>query len=317
MPWICGVEEAGRGPVIGPMVMACCWVQEKDEKLLAASGATDSKQLTPTQRAQVLENLQRLKKNGIIGFTLITLSPKDIDAAVEDEQDNLNHLELRTSAMLINKALKRQAITKALIDCPTKNTEKYAAGIKRLLDKASGADVVVVAEHKADENYVVVGAASIVAKVTRDAEIEKIKKRIGKNIGSGYPADPTTQAFLRKNFTEKKYKDIFRKSWGTYKTLVEKSKQPLLFQFAQEKLTEERVKKEKEKEKKHADEIKRFEILTTRGYDFIPPKTQYEIVRMQGPGATIIKYTTGKLVVQGTKAAKAVTEELLKQQGLL
>ncbi len=315
MPWICGVEEAGRGPVIGPMVMAVCWVQEKDEKILAASGATDSKQLSPKQREQVLENLQGLKKKGIIGFERIILSPQEIDAAVEDEVDNLNHLELRTSAQLINKALKQQAIAKALIDCPTKNTEKYATGITQLLKK--GASVEVVAEHKADENYVVVGAASIVAKVTRDAEIAAIKKRLGQDIGSGYPADPATQAFLRENFTEKKYKDIFRKSWGTYKALVERSKQSSLSRFGAEPEDDEKKVTERAKELKHAAEIKRFEALTARGYDFIPPKTPYEVVRMKGPGATIIKYTTGKLVVQGAKAAKETTEELLKKLKLL
>jgi ribonuclease HII len=73
----------------------------------------------------------------------------------------------------------------------------------------------IICEHKADLNHLVVGAASILAKVTRDREIEKLKKSIGINFGSGYPSDPLTQDFLRKNYS--KYPDIFRKEWASYK----------------------------------------------------------------------------------------------------
>ncbi|MBR9692428.1 ribonuclease HII [Candidatus Woesearchaeota archaeon] len=307
MAWICGVEEAGRGPVLGPMTMACCWVEEKDSALLREIGAKDSKLLTPQQREETLERLKELKKKKKVGFELIILSPKEIDSSVEGENDNLNLLELRTSITLINKALKKKKITKALIDCPTKNTEKYAADIKALLDK----DIEVIAEHKADVTYPVVSAASIIAKVNRDKEIEKLQKNIKQPIGSGYPADPSTQQFLRENYKEKKYKDIFRKSWATYKNVVEAGKQRSLFHFETES------EQEKKKEAEHAEEIKKFAALEQHGYEFVPPKTQYEILRMTGPGATVIKYTTGKLLIQGSKIAKAATEDLFKRHKLV
>lgn len=162
MTWICGVEEAGRGPVIGPMVMACLWTQ--DEELLRRIGAKDSKQLSPVQREDIFEKLVGLKDAGKIGFTLAILTPQEIDAAVEGTSDNLNLLELRTSARLINEGFAQAKIEQALIDCPTRSTEKYGAAIAQLLEKP----IKVIAENKADENYPVVGAASIIAKVTRD-----------------------------------------------------------------------------------------------------------------------------------------------------
>ncbi len=296
MAWICGVEEAGRGPVLGPMVMACCWVEEKNEKLLIEAGAKDSKQLSAMQREGFLERAQKLKKEKKINFEIIILPPTEIDAAVDTKNDNLNKLELRTTAKLINKALQKNAIKKALIDCPAKNTEKYAADIAALLNKK----MTVIAEHKADENYPVVSAASIIAKVTRDKEIENIQKKIKKSIGSGYPADPITQDFLRNNYKKKEYKDFFRTSWASYKELVEQGKQSRLFQFSG-KAQEE-----------HAKELKEFEFLKEHGFEFQAPKSQYEVVRMKSSDASIIKYTTGKLVIQGK--GKARVEKLVARK---
>lgn len=287
MSWICGVEEAGRGPVLGPMVMACCWVEEEHEGVLRKIGCKDSKLLTPGQRESVYERLTTLQQEGTIGFLLTILSPREIDAAVEGENDNLNKLELRTSARLITKALKKVPLAKAIIDCPTKNTAKYGADIKKLLEK----EIEVVAEHKADVKYPVVSAASIIAKVTRDREIEKLAATIPQPIGSGYPADPVTQQFLRENY--KKYAHLFRTSWATYKRARTAGNQRFLSHFA------------------HVDEMREFDFLRAHGFTFEPPKSPYEVVRMKGPGATIIKYTTGKLVIQGREKEKV--EELLKR----
>jgi ribonuclease HII len=304
MGWILGVEEAGRGPVLGPMLMAACWVDEKEEHLLKEAGAKDSKMLTPMQREGTLERLEALKADGKIGFELTILSPEEIDAAVESEGDNLNLLELRTSAQLINKALRTKEgkhITKALIDCPTKNTTKYANDIRKLLDRK----IEVIAEHKADVTYPVVSAASIVAKVNRDKEIETLQKKIGQPLGSGYPADPFTQAFLKKNYKKKEYAKIFRKSWQTYKNVVEASKQSSLFHFQTES--------KKEKEQENAAEIKKVEVLKQHGFDEVAPTNQYELLRLKGPGATVILYTSGKRVIQGKEKKKI---EQLLQKGL-
>lgn len=213
---ICGIEEAGRGPVIGPMVMAGVLVKEEDESKLKSMGVKDSKLLTPKQRENLFDKILKIVKN----HKLIILQPAEIDAALNSDSSNLNWLEAQTSAKIINK-LKPE---KVILDCPSPNIQAYVNYILKLLDK----DIEVVAEHKADVNYPVVGAASILAKVTRDLEIEKIKKKIG-DFGSGYMADPKTKIFLDKNF--EKYPDIFRKSWISYQDVVNNKHQKKIGDF--------------------------------------------------------------------------------------
>lgn len=308
MTWLCGVEEAGRGPVIGPMVMAACWVE--DEELVKATGAKDSKQLTPEQRAAIFEKLTDLKQQKKIDFEITILTPQEIDAAVEGASDNLNKLELRTSAVLINAALRRANISRVLIDCPTVSTQKYAAAVKMLVDEEKRDAIEIIAENKADEHYPIVGAASILAKVTRDREIEKLKEKFKTNFGSGYPADPLTQQFLRKNYAKKEFAGIFRKSWASYKVLVQQSSQKSLFSFNYG--DEEHS---PQKTGGHKKELQEFEVLRKHGFDFIPPTNEYEILRMKSDDATIIKYTTGKLIAQGK--GKIRTEKLLKKLNLV
>jgi len=293
--WIAGVEEAGRGPVVGPMVMAILWTE--DEDVLRRIGAKDSKQVTPEQRERIFEELTALKEKGTIGFERIILTPAEIDAAVLGEHDNLNKLEQRTTAKLIGMALEQKDVRKVLIDCPTRSTEKYANEITAMLQDAPE----LVAENKADENYTVVGAASIIAKVTRDREIRKLKVQFKVELGSGYPADPSTQRFLKENWQKKEYADLFRKSWASYTNIAIVKKQSTLADFGA---------KDAEQEERHKDALRRFEFLKEHGFDFVEPTSQYEVLRMKADDATVILYTTGKLLVQGK--GKAKVEKLLK-----
>ncbi|MBI4739740.1 ribonuclease HII [Candidatus Woesearchaeota archaeon] len=207
---ILGIDEAGRGPVIGPMVMAGVLIGDDDEKKLKAIGAKDSKLLSPSARELLYDKILAIVKN----YEIVILTPQDIDKAVNDPGVNLNGLELRTSAVIINH-LKPD---KAILDCPSNQPKAYVTQLKQHLSHTCD----IVAEHKADVNYVVVSAASILAKVTRDREIKKIKELYGE-IGSGYPADPLTQEFLRKNY--KTYPALFRKSWQSYKNVLDKKSQ--------------------------------------------------------------------------------------------
>jgi len=213
---IAGVDEAGRGPVIGPMVMAICAIPEEEEYKLKQMGVKDSKLLSPKQRNSMFEEIKKLCVHGII-----ILKAKDIDSALNNPSTNLNLLEAETSTKLTN-AIK---CDKVILDCPSTNISAYTNFVKAKIRKK---DVKVIAEHKADLNHVIVGAASILAKVTRDREIEKIKKEIRVDFGSGYPSDPRTVAFLKDNWN--KY-DIFRKTWSTYKKLAEAKAQKGLGEF--------------------------------------------------------------------------------------
>ncbi len=215
---ISGTDEAGRGPVIGPMVMAIATIDEKDEHRLQEIGVRDSKLIPPEKRELMFDQLKGILKQ----YEIIILSPQEIDDALNDEKMNLNWLEAHTTAKLINK-IKADSV---VVDCPSNNVEAYTDYMKKLLDK-DHAKMKLIVEHQADANYLIAGAASILAKVTRDREIQKIKDSLGVELGSGYPSDPVTVRFLKENFD--KYPDIFRKTWKSYKKVMDESKQRTLF----------------------------------------------------------------------------------------
>ena len=201
---IAGIEEAGRGPVIGPMVMAIAAIDEKDEHKLQEIGVKDSKLILPDKRKEILKKIKE-----ICSYELIVLSNQDVDDALNDPGINLNWLEAINSAMLINKIKP----DKVILDCPSTNIQAYTDYVNNLVKS----NTKIIAEHKADLNYLIVGAASIIAKVTRDDLIEELKKKYNIDFGSGYPSDEKTVRFLKENYD--KY-PIFRKTWASYKKVV-------------------------------------------------------------------------------------------------
>lgn len=206
MALIAGIDEAGRGPVIGPLVICAYMINEKDMSLLQNIGAKDSKLLSAPKRQKMFAELQKAAK----GYEIIEISPAEIDAAVESETTNLNWLEAQKAAIMLNRLNPDIAI----VDCPSPNLKAYKDFVYSFLKKK---DMELIMEHKA-ERHLPVAAASILAKVTRDKRIEEIKQKIGLDFGSGYPADPSTKAFIEKYW--RNYPDIIRKSWGTYKAVA-------------------------------------------------------------------------------------------------
>lgn len=300
---IAGIDEAGRGPVIGPMVMAIACSDEDDGARLKRAGVADSKMLSPESRDRLFSVVSELPHE------IIALSPAEIDAAVNGKShgDNLNLLEARTTALLIYRLAKRETITKVIIDSPTKTTAKHERDVREALAKIDKEgvtrNIALVCEIKADANHVIVGAASILAKVTRDLAIRALEQTHGP-MGSGYPADPNTQAFLGKHWQEGN--DFFRKSWESYKRLARQDEQSSLASFDETSKTEA-----------HARVVGEFETLKEHGFTFQPPTNPYEVVRMKdGRGVTVIRYTTGKIVVQGPDVARVAVEKLVAELGL-
>lgn len=212
---VLGIDEAGRGPVIGPLIIAGVMIEEGKEETLGA--VKDSKLLTQKNRV-ILDEI--IKKNS--EFKIIEVSPKEIDEAVEsDDGMNLNWLEAHKQAEIINE-LKPDVV---IIDCPHPVPKKYEDYVRKLLKNKN---IKMVVEHKADVNYPVCSAASIIAKVKREEEMDKIKKKYG-NTGPGYPANATTQKFIKENYS--KYPEIFRHSWSTFKNVAKANdaKQKKLF----------------------------------------------------------------------------------------
>lgn len=217
---VAGVDEAGRGPVIGPLVMAGVIIDESQEQELTELGVKDSKLLSDAQRKRFYDAIIAKYPHFII-----IVDPKEIDAALESPTNNLNLLETQKMAMIINKL----DPDKAIIDAPSTNIAKFTETLKTYLKK----DLIIQAEHKADLIYPVVSAASILAKETREMLVEQIKQNHCVDCGSGYPADPKTKSFLEENYDNPKFSGLFRKTWATYKNMVEKKsgKQKSLGEF--------------------------------------------------------------------------------------
>ncbi|MCX6741998.1 MAG: ribonuclease HII [Candidatus Pacearchaeota archaeon] len=214
-----GIDEAGRGSCLGPLVLAGATFDEKDIQKLRELGVKDSKLLLPKQRERLFEEIKKIIKN----YKILIIQPKEIDEAIDGNSNlNLNWLEARKTAEILNEL----ELDKAIIDCPSPNITAYKNYLKKLLIK----EVDLIITHKA-ERFEAVAAASILAKVTRDSEIEKIKKEVGINFGSGYPSDERTVEFLEKHSSEFKNNGIFRKSWSTWQENERKKEQKKLDGF--------------------------------------------------------------------------------------
>ncbi|MFQ6012323.1 MAG: ribonuclease HII [Thermoplasmata archaeon] len=176
-----GIDEAGRGPVLGPLVVA--GVVCEDEEELRALGVRDSKRLTPGQRETLAGEIKRVATSRVHH-----IAAAELDASMEGE--SLNRVEARVFAEIIREL----APDEAVVDCCDTVESRFEARILRDL----GYELPLRAEHRADENHPVVSAASIVAKVDRDVEVRRIGRELGEPVGSGYAHDPATRAFLKR-----------------------------------------------------------------------------------------------------------------------
>ena len=207
---IIGIDDAGRGPVIGPMVLAGVLIDKSVEKDLIKLGIKDSKMLSPKKREQLAREIEERA----IATHRVVISVDEIDNQKTDGL-NLNQREAIAAAMIINKLNDGKENINVVIDCPSVNLEAWKDEVDKYL--VAKANIHLVCEHKADANHIIVGAASILAKVRRDCEVKKIRERIGVDFGSGYPSDPVTRKFIYEHYKEFEGKGIFRESWSTIK----------------------------------------------------------------------------------------------------
>ncbi len=217
---ILGIDDAGRGPVIGPMVLAGCLIDKQTEKEFKSLGVKDSKQLTPRRR----EFLEKIIKEKAIAFEIEVMHASEIDEKLSSGV-NLNDVEAIMAIKIINKINKGAKKIKVVLDCPSPNRTKWRGGVVMKIKNLSNLEVFC--EHKADRDYVFVAAASILAKQKREREMDIIKQKYG-YVGSGYPSDSKTKSFLEKNVKKLDNKGLFRKSWSTWKKAALKSKQKKL-----------------------------------------------------------------------------------------
>ena len=213
---VIGIDEAGRGPVIGSMFIGFSIIildeglkslnDYQDE--LVRMGVKDSKLLTPKKRGEIYNKL-----SDMMDLKYVQLIPSYIDEN-NFSGGKLNELEI--SAII--KILEQERPNLVILDALTSKPEKFG---DELLKRLSF-ECKIISENKADVKYSIVGAASIVAKELREKELKEIRENIKIDCGSGYPGDPKTKEFLEKNWDNKEFDFIFRKSWATYKNVVEK-----------------------------------------------------------------------------------------------
>ena len=217
---ICGVDEAGRGPVIGPLVVA--GVLFKDDQDLIKLKVRDSKKITPKRREYLADKIKQI----VADYEVLVIPAKDIDDM--RKVMTLNEIEVNAFARVIKK-LKPDI---CYVDSADVNEKRFADDILANLSFK----IDIISKHKADDVYPIVSAASIIAKTRRDEEVTKIAEQLEKKLnlpmGSGYPADPITQKFLSKWLD--KYKNLppqVRRSWKTTSNLLRQKSMKKLDDF--------------------------------------------------------------------------------------
>ncbi|MDW8021800.1 MAG: ribonuclease HII [Nitrososphaerota archaeon] len=208
---VCGIDEAGRGAVIGPMVVAGVLIDQNKTGELIGMGVRDSKRLTPGSRFELSKLIMELAED----VEIVVLDASTIDSSTRRRKSQgLNSLEARIFAEIINR-LKPDA---AYIDLPS---VEYA-GFRRLIDNNLTHNCSLILEHKADEKYPIVSAASIIAKCERDRLIDGLKSELG-DFGSGYPSDIKTRKFLMDLIISRGMScPHIRSSWRTMSKIVQR-----------------------------------------------------------------------------------------------
>ena len=206
---VAGVDEAGRGCIIGPLVVAGVLVKEENLPVLSLLGVKDSKLLSAKKREVLFTEISRLAEKQHV----MKLLPSEIDRAVECKRrlHKLNRLEAQTMTQIIN-ALKPDEV---YVDAADVIEERF----KQHVQESLTVKVRITSRHKADKLYPVVSAASIIAKVERDKEIAALKNVYG-DFGSGYLSDQKTIQFLKQCIkTQFEYPNCVRQSWKTAKQI--------------------------------------------------------------------------------------------------
>lgn len=205
---IAGVDEAGKGPVIGPMIVAGVMVQEDMLPMLERMGVRDSKAISPKKREFLTSKIREV---GICH--ILEISPREIDAL--RERMTMNKIIVESYA----RVLKQLTPDKAFLDAADVNVERFAKNVQDRYGKR----IKIVSEHNADIKYPIVSAASILAKVRRDETVQELERLLGKNIGSGYPSDIRTRCFLDDWIKEHDSLPSFvRHSWKTAKNALKR-----------------------------------------------------------------------------------------------
>jgi ribonuclease HII len=201
---ICGVDEAGRGPVLGPLVV--CGVSVADDSPLVEMGVRDSKKLTRARREELAPRIIEVSQ-----VEVLEVPAEEIDSL--RSRMTMNELE----AMLFARIIDKLSPEVAYLDAADVNENRF----KELTRSSMTCPAALVSKHRADDLYPVVSAASVIAKVTRDHRIDLIGEELGVEVGSGYTSDPVTRAFIHDWLDENgSLPPHVRRSWKTSQKIM-------------------------------------------------------------------------------------------------
>ena len=218
--WILGIDEAGRGPVLGSMVLAGLWVRRRDLHSLSSSGAADSKKLSHKKRESIEARLLDLG----MPFRRLVFSARELDAG------NLNTLCLGGIVRMVAERPPHELQLDAPV--PSRRLPNYRDKVRALLHENALNVQVITAENHAEDLFPAVAAASILAKTKRDrllrSDLAPYESQFG-SAGSGYPSDPTTRNFIRNCLSHGELPPVVRSRWGTIKNIQAEMAQAALF----------------------------------------------------------------------------------------
>ncbi len=206
---VAGLDEAGRGPVIGSLTIGCVILEEENLPLLKEIGVDDSKKISPKKRTLLSKKI----KENCVKWDIFEVT-SDMLNNHHDKGMSLNKIEENYFAELLNKMEPKP--DKVYLDAADVKEERFGVSIAK---KLTYQPKKIISKHKGDAIFPIVGAASIIAKTERDTIIEDFKKHYGE-IGSGYPSDPKTRKFLTSYYEQNmKFPPIVRTFWKTLENI--------------------------------------------------------------------------------------------------
>ena len=219
MTKVLGIDEAGRGPVIGSMFIGGFVIEKDRLDDLEDLGVKDSKKLSNKKRERLREELDNFGETFLVEFTA---------SKIDDLRDvmSLNEIELKGFAEVVDRAEPDEVF----MDLPEPDGDRFIGKVKDLMKTET--DLGFTAEHGADDTFPVVSAASIVAKSARESHVEELHRKYGYDFKSGYPHDSPTIKFLKDYLEEKgELPPETRMSWSTAERIKKEGDQEDLTRF--------------------------------------------------------------------------------------
>lgn len=229
-----GVDEAGRGPVLGPMVYGISYAPLSKKEILVDMGCADSKSLTEEKRDAIFDKICNQSEN--MGWAVDAISPTYISNCMyRRHKTSLNEVSMNSAINLIQNAIKSGVFVAEVYVDTVGPPEKYQAKLEKIFP-----GIKIVVAKKADSTYPIVSAASICAKVSRDHALKAWKFNENENkeeiaYGSGYPNDPATKKWLDKNIDPIfGFPSLVRHSWSTAEKILESKATPVEWEDIEE-----------------------------------------------------------------------------------